>query len=340
MLPALDDLDWLVGSAPVPEGRIRSAIERAGAIALALAAWQILGWTAGRIRAASGEVRGGASTLAVLDAAETAVRLHVELQERLLERLAAALDREGIPFVLLKGSALRRSAWPEPGMRASWDIDVGVPRHALADTEAVVRALGFAPAVRERPSGRFVPAPRLFRAILESYNHELCAMVREQEVVDLRPEEVAAIELSMPALGRLIWDHRGGRIIARTGVDIHHMIDPQLGLGALLASARRLGGMPVPNRCWAVVHAARTLHRQAAREGARLLHALGDLARLLPPEPAARLALAAELRAATPLPPIPELAARLEAGPPDLGAILRACTRPDATPRLASSTES
>lgn len=333
MLPSLADLGWLVGEAPVPVERLRSPMERAGAVAVALAAWQILPWTAPRIRAASPVVD---ASVRVLESAEVAVRLHVAIQEQIVERLTTMLDARGVRFVLLKGAALRRVAWPEPAFRASWDIDVGVAPADLAETERCARTLGFFPAIRERPSGRFVPAPVLFRAILESHNHELCAMVREARISDLSPAEVAHIEAALPALGRLVWDHRGGLLMARMAIDIHHRIDPMLPLDACLAGCERARGVPAPSRAWATVHAARTLFRQGERDGARLLHALADLARLVSTDD--RPALADALRATTPLPPIPALAELLRGPPPDLGALLRVCVGAGAMPRLASST--
>lgn len=334
MLPGREDLDWLVGATAPPPGRLASRLDLAGAAALAVGFWQVIGHTAPRIRAASAWPE--AEELDLLDAIAHAVALHVGLQERLLGRLGAALDDAAVPYVVLKGCALRRTAYAHPEHRGSWDIDLGVARRDLARTEAIVRALGFSPAIRERPSGRFIPAPVVFRAILEAHHYELCTMVREALVPDLDARDLAAVADTRETLGNLLWDVRGGAWIARTAIDVHHGLDDHLPIEPVLATARRVGGLAVPAEGWLVVHAARTLWREIRREGARVLHHLGDLARLLPSEPAAAARLADGLPDVD-LPPIPTLRAAMRQGPLGPQDLLLLCTPGElASPRAAA----
>ena len=59
------------------------------------------------------------------------------------EQIEAALEAAGIPFVILKGSVLRR-LYPEPWMRTSCDVDVLVHPEDLAAAEAYLAArLGY-----------------------------------------------------------------------------------------------------------------------------------------------------------------------------------------------------
>lgn len=56
-----------------------------------------------------------------------------------LMRIRAALDSDGVPYILLKGSVLRR-LYPDPDWRTSCDIDVLVPEERLEDAIRVIEA--------------------------------------------------------------------------------------------------------------------------------------------------------------------------------------------------------
>ena len=58
-------------------------------------------------------------------------------------RIAATLDKAGIPYIFLKGSVLRR-LYPEPWLRTSSDVDVLVPRGRISDAiSALVSDLSY-----------------------------------------------------------------------------------------------------------------------------------------------------------------------------------------------------
>lgn len=52
------------------------------------------------------------------------------------------LDEAGVPFRLLKGSALGWSDYPSPGLRPTADLDILVPGHRLHDAVAALQARG------------------------------------------------------------------------------------------------------------------------------------------------------------------------------------------------------
>lgn len=63
-------------------------------------------------------------------------------------RMAQALAGRGIEVILLKGIALARFTYDEPGLRNMADVDVMVRRDRLADAEAVYVANGYGPLPR------------------------------------------------------------------------------------------------------------------------------------------------------------------------------------------------
>ena len=58
------------------------------------------------------------------------------------QTLSTALAGSGIESVLLKGSALARSIYPEPWLRPMDDVDILVPERAMADVQRIFAGLG------------------------------------------------------------------------------------------------------------------------------------------------------------------------------------------------------
>lgn len=81
-----------------------------------------------------------------------AVYLHTATRNALAFRqtrdCVADLAARAIPVLLLKGVHLARFVYPEPGLRGMADIDIMVPRHCLAQAEAVFLERGFGPLPR------------------------------------------------------------------------------------------------------------------------------------------------------------------------------------------------
>lgn len=64
---------------------------------------------------------------------------------RQLEELTAALSREGVPLLALKGAVSAALLYPDPGWRPLTDLDVLVPEEALETVRNVLSALGYTP---------------------------------------------------------------------------------------------------------------------------------------------------------------------------------------------------
>jgi hypothetical protein len=62
-----------------------------------------------------------------------------------LTRISAALARENIPFIVLKGAALAEAIYAKPSLRPLADIDVLVPRERAAAALEVLQANGYDP---------------------------------------------------------------------------------------------------------------------------------------------------------------------------------------------------
>jgi hypothetical protein len=71
-----------------------------------------------------------------------AVASHL-LRERQLEQVLEALDRAGVPVVLLKGAALSLSVYPDPALRTMGDLDLWVLRSNLDGARVALNEIGY-----------------------------------------------------------------------------------------------------------------------------------------------------------------------------------------------------
>jgi colanic acid biosynthesis glycosyl transferase WcaI len=69
----------------------------------------------------------------------------------ILDRFAAA----GIPVLVLKGTALAYTYYPQPYLRSRGDLDLLIPEHRQADADAVFTTAGYAPQHQLREAGSF-----------------------------------------------------------------------------------------------------------------------------------------------------------------------------------------
>ncbi len=77
-----------------------------------------------------------------------------------LLRVFKALKDEGVPFLVLKGTALAYGLYPRPGLRPRCDTDLFVPREVLPSVFAVMERLGYA--AEPLISGELVNYQRIF----------------------------------------------------------------------------------------------------------------------------------------------------------------------------------
>jgi hypothetical protein len=121
-------------------------------------------------------------------------------------RAFAALATARIPFLVLKGAALAVSAYPEPAIRHSHDIDVLVDAGDVDRAAAVVRSAGFAAPPEHRRTARSV------------------RLVSERGV----PIELHTRLFRLPYYGavpRGVWDRAGRCEIAGAGVQMPSAAD-------------------------------------------------------------------------------------------------------------------
>ena len=208
-------------------------------------------------------------------------RVQAAVAEPLLQTLAAS----GIDHALLKGSATSRLLYPEPYMRAGWDLDVGVRRADLRKIEAVFHDHGFVDAQQDRESGEFHRADPLLKAQVEADHYELGFLVRRFEVVNLAPEVREALQ-SEPWARRFWFDTDGPAPRCYASVDVHHALSHDLAIEPLLASAQRFqlpsGEVSVPNAAWLLIHLIFKIYWEGAHNYGKGLYQYADLVRLMP----------------------------------------------------------
>ncbi len=65
-------------------------------------------------------------------------------QEAIVE-IAAAFEKRGVPFVLLKGEAISQALYPQEGLRPYYDLDLLIQPESYEAAKAILGGLGFQP---------------------------------------------------------------------------------------------------------------------------------------------------------------------------------------------------
>lgn len=203
-------------SGPLPPGQWADLLEAASQERLTgTLQWAV--WS-GRLPATDTQVR------ELFDLHLTAAA-HVVRLEQELAVASSALADEGIAHRVLKGPAVARLDYPDPGMRTFTDIDILVPNAEMA---AAVRALGYLgyqrrlPALRDRYDYRFaMSVPLVSRDGLEIDVHRTLISGPASVRMDLRG----------------VWD--GGQPVHIAGRDIHALTQEQRLVHASIAVAAR-----------------------------------------------------------------------------------------------------
>lgn len=104
--------------------------------------------------------RSGASTTtdisAVLHSAALAERRRYDAYRAIAARAFSALAHGGVPFLVLRGAALAVSAYPDPTLRHSHDVDLLIESSARARAIAQLRDAGFVAAAQPLTLGTVV----------------------------------------------------------------------------------------------------------------------------------------------------------------------------------------
>jgi hypothetical protein len=276
-------LCWLLNEDPVPRKRATSE-EFEVARDFAAHAWQlspvlvprILSWA----RGAAPEQ--DAADLTALARAASAL---AAVQFALCRRVVDEFGRQGIPHALIKGSAVRVTAYQQdPLSRCGLDVDIAVPAPYLEAAQEVTRRQGFVAGSLLEGGRHFRTVDEDERAAVEATHYELACLVRRQRVQGVSPDLQAAIERAMPVLRP--WHHLGPDLGCYVTLDVHHGICLDIPVDELVAGARPVpagdGQVNVPAPAWMLFHTIFKLYWEGAHNYRKGAYQYADLIRLLP----------------------------------------------------------
>jgi hypothetical protein len=279
-----DRFAWLLSTvAPVPESP--DSVEFEEACEFALASWQVLPAIAERLLAWGG--RKFVEQEATRRIHDRLVSLDVlaRIQLRLYDRLITSLQKRGIPYALLKGSAVRFSAYSDPRQRMGKDLDLAVPRRYLRDAQDVAHDCGFLPAEWSQSRKRFHAADPWLRTVVEAGHYELGFLVRRQAALDLTKEEDAAIRRDLDS--QFIWHLTDDNEIAcYVSIDVHHGLSLEVDVDALVEQSSPVDAngfvVQLPPAEWTLYFLIYKIYWEGVHNYGKGAYQLADLARLIP----------------------------------------------------------
>ena len=298
-----DRFAWLFGQAAPPSGALRDQDEFTAAWKVLRDNWQVLPITGPKLLAwASPALRKHADAQALRDRM-VSVRTFAKVQLQVCDRFVRALHAAGVPYVLLKGSAVRYTAYEDPTSRCGKDIDLVTTRPFLARAEQVALAIGFIPSQWNAAEKRFHRADLARRAEVEAEHYELGFLVRRQTVDGISAEDEAAIRRDMPT--HYLWHETDdGRLACYVSTDIHHALSLDLPSEPVLETAVSIdtpsGRVTVAAPAWYALHVIFTLYWEGVHTYNKGLYQFTDLLlhvrRMSPADIERLLLLMADLR--------------------------------------------
>ena len=275
---------WLLGTvAATPESP--DSVEFAKACEFALASWQVLPVIVDRLIAWGGpRPPTEEAKQKVLD---RAISLNVlgRIQLRLCERFVNLLRERGIPYAMLKGSAVRFSAYADPKLRMGKDFDIAVPRRYLRKAEQAAQDCGFLPAQWNESKKRFHAADPTLRAMVEAQHYELGFLVRRQLATNLTPAEDAAIRRDLDS--QFIWHLTDANQLAcYVSLDIHHGLSLEMDTEKLVGESVPINSngftVHVPPPEWILFHLIYKIYWEGVHNYGKGAYQYADLTRLIP----------------------------------------------------------
>lgn len=275
---------WLLGTGKPPRGP-RDSAEFAEACAFALSAWQVLPAVGPRLLAWGG--RKQASEPAAQRVRDRMVSLDVlgRVQLRVCARLIETFQRRDIPYAMLKGSAVRFAAYPDPKLRVGKDFDVAVPASFLRRAEAATHDCGFIAAQWDPATKRFHLADPVLRARVEAQHYELGFLVRRQVATGVTPSEEAAIRRDLDS--QFIWHLTDrGELACYLSVDLHHGLSLEVDVEPLVERSAPVSwnGLAVrlPPPEWILFHVIYKIYWEGVHHYRKGAYQFADLVRLIP----------------------------------------------------------
>jgi hypothetical protein len=280
-----DRFSWLFGEGKSPPDRsLASADDFEEACALLLDNWQVLPVTAPRLFAWTAlRLRKSAAASSLRDRLAS-VEAFARVQLRVGARFEDALRQAKTPYALLKGSAVRFTAYANPTDRCGHDIDIVTWPNCLRRAEQVAIEVGFVPSQWSEARKRFVRADPVLRARVEADHYELGFLVRRQAVDGLSTEVQEA--LRREAQCHHLWHETDdGRLACFVSTDIHHALSLDLPADNLLATARAVkagdGEAHVPSPAWLACHLIFKIYWEGVHTYRKGLYQFTDLQRHL-----------------------------------------------------------
>lgn len=278
---------WLLSPrGHVPEGRASLQDVEAACSFATRSCWRVFPAIHPKLVAWGKRQRSHSAPLAELEAWNESIRIYAQVQSRHVLRIAREFSRRHIPYVLLKGSALKWFAYENPWERTGWDIDVAVPPRHLEAAQAVAMEQGFLPAEGFKDPPWFRPANPYMRAQVEANHHELGFLVRRIKLNGLPPQQEAHIR-RQAELGRTGWElGKDGELTGYVTIDIHHGLSQEIPVEPVIESAVSVQaeGMQVrvPDPAWALLHLVFKLYWEGVHNYSKGGYQFADVCRLVP----------------------------------------------------------
>lgn len=275
---------WLLGTnEPPPDSP--DSVEFAAACAFGLSAWQVLPAIGQRLFAWGGTRRAGEPVAQRVRDRMVSLDVLGHVQLRICARLIETFQRRGIPYAMLKGSAVRFAAYPDPKLRVGKDFDIAVPRRFLRRAEQATRDCGFIAAQWNPSTKRFYLADPVLRAHVEAQHYELGFLVRRQVATGITRDEEAAIRRDLDS--QFIW-HLTDRdeLACYVSIDLHHGLSLEVNVEPLVEQSAPVNwdGLAVrlPPPEWTLFHLIYKIYWEGVHNYGKGAYQFADLVRLIP----------------------------------------------------------
>lgn len=283
--PSPERFGWLFGPSDRPlDGSRLSESDFGDVSTFAFKHWQALPLIAPKIMNWGGAMFCKSSHASQLQDRWTSLYHFGRIQTRLCLRLVNAFQRARIRYVLLKGSAVRFSAYASPDQRVGKDIDIGVPPDRIDLAETLATDQGFVRAEWIANKKRFRRADPTLRAQVEARHYELGFLARRHAVTGLTAEDDAAIRRDLPT--QYLWHEASdGRLCCYVSIDLHHAVSLDIGVTDMVKDARIVRhenqSLSIPSDAWLLFHLVFKLYWEGAHTYGKGGYQLADIAHVV-----------------------------------------------------------
>jgi hypothetical protein len=270
---------WLLGTCDIAGQAPPTPCTHEMALALARRCWRNLPVLAPRMR----EWAGHGLPAQLQDRLE-AVTATSAIRDAWTAEFAKRMNRNNIPYAIIKGVACGVLAYVDTQERASFDLDVAVPRPFVRAAQRIAEDCGFQPAQWDQATGTFHYPNYLMRSLTEASHFELGYLVRRQFLCT--PADPQFKRLVSQCTRDQISLHvtEQGDVACYIGIDIHHGLALDIAVDEFVATAlsKQFNGTPVKviSVAGALFHAVLKIYIEGSAWGEGLHH-YTDCIRLL-----------------------------------------------------------